>query len=457
VLNGSLYYALSDGRLYSRTFDGTNVGPQVAIDLHGLEVQPPAMFLIPGTTTRVPAFTTQLTNATGMFTDQGRLYYTVRNDPRLYYRYFSLESRVVGANLFVASTSPAVNWAQVSGMTLAGGQLYLGSTTGDLSRIAFANGMVSGAASVVGGPTVDGYTWNTRGMFLFGQATGGDVVPPSVPGQPSGSSSSPTTIDLSWAASTDNVSSQLTYRIFRDGGASPVGTVTSSSTTMVSFTDTGLAAGSTHTYRVDARDTALNTSPLSPASNPITTMPGGGAIFADGFTSGNFVAWTSVTNLSIDNTTGGAGPPSARGAPASQPAFARKDLGITLSQVCLSEAVNLSAPGASVSLMRLRTASGGPIARAFVNASGVLTVRSDVAASQQSSGVTLPAGWNRVELCGTVGITGAWTLYLNGTPIVNGWVANTGTTGVGRIEMGDPDPKTWSGNFDDVVLDNSPG
>ena len=128
-----------------------------------------------------------------------------------------------------------------------------------------------------------------------------------------------------------------------------------------------------------------------------------------------------------------------------------------MSQMCLSEAVNLSAAGASVSLMRLRTATGGPIARAFVNTSGVLTVRSDVAGTQQSSGVALPPGWNGVELCGTVGSAGAWTLYLNGAPIVNGWVANTGTTGIGRIEMGDSDPKTWSGNLDDVVLDNSPG
>jgi hypothetical protein len=128
-----------------------------------------------------------------------------------------------------------------------------------------------------------------------------------------------------------------------------------------------------------------------------------------------------------------------------------------MSQICLSEGVNLAAPGASVSLMRLRTATGGPIARAYVNASGVLVVRSDVAGTQQSSGTPLPAGWNRVELCGRVGAAGAWTLYLNGAPIVNGWVANTGTTGVGRIEVGDPDPKTWSGNFDDVVVDVTPG
>src|SRR4029078_2184146 len=118
----------------------------------------------------------------------------------------------------------------------------------------------------------------------------------------------------------------------------------------------------------DARDAALNTSPLSAASNTITTMSGGGAIFAETFRGETVAAWTPGTNLSIDNSTGGAGPPSARGAPANQPAFARKDLGTTLSQVCLSEAVNLAAAGASVTLMRLRTATGAPISRACLNA-----------------------------------------------------------------------------------------
>ncbi|MEO8425152.1 MAG: PKD domain containing protein [Actinomycetota bacterium] len=457
VLNGRLYYGLSDGRLYSRTFDGTNVGPQVAIDLHGLEVQPSTAFLIPGTTTRVPALTTHLANATGMFYDQGRLYYTVRNEPRLYYRYFSLESQVVGANLLVASTSASVNWSQVSGMTLANGQLYLGSTTGSLSRIAFSNGQVSGSTTVVGGPGIDGTNWNARGLFVFGQAGGGDTTPPTQPGKPAGVSTSTSTIDLTWAASTDNQSTQITYRIFRDGGTTPVGTVTSSSTTTVSFTDTGLAPGSTHTYRVDARDTSLNTSSLSVASDPITTMSGGGGvIFADAFASGNFAAWTTATNLLIDNTTGGDAPPSARGTPANLAAFARKDLGATFLQVCLSEAVNFTSAGGPVSLMRLRTASGGAIARVFVNGAGALVVKADVSGAQQPS-AHLPAGWNRVELCGSVGSAGAWTLYLNGAPIVSNWVANTGTTPVGRIEIGDPDIKTWSGNFDDVVLDSTPG
>jgi len=110
-----------------------------------------------------------------------------------------------------------------------------------------------------------------------------------------------------------------------------------------------------------------------------------------------------------------------------------------------------------VVLMRLRTASGGPVARLTVSPAGVLQIRSDVSGVQLTSGAALAAGWNDVELCGTVGASGSWDLYLNGTAIVQDWVANTGTTGVGRVEVGDTAAKTWTINFDDVVVDSDPG
>ena len=99
-----------------------------------------------------------------------------------------------------------------------------------------------------------------------------DTTPPTVPGQPSGTSPTTSTIQISWAASTD-ASPPITYRIYRDGGATSVG-----STTTTSFTDTGLVAGSSHTYTVDAVDAGNNASNKSPASAPIvvsTTVSGG--------------------------------------------------------------------------------------------------------------------------------------------------------------------------------------
>jgi hypothetical protein len=114
------------------------------------------------------------------------------------------------------------------------------------------------------------------------------------------------------------------------------------------------------------------------------------AIFADDFASGDLTRWTSATGLTIDGTQGAPTAPSAQGTPSGQAGFATKDLDRTYDNVCAS--VNLNAAslgGSSVDLVRLRTATGGPIAKAFVNAAGVLIVRSDSASSQQSSGVLL--------------------------------------------------------------------
>ena len=53
--------------------------------------------------------------------------------------------------------------------------------------------------------------------------------------------------------------------------------------------------------------------------------------------------------------------------------------------------------------------------------------------------------------------SGTWSLYLNGTRIVNAWAANTGTTPVGRVQIGDTASKTWTANFDDVIVDTAVG
>jgi hypothetical protein len=56
-----------------------------------------------------------------------------------------------------------------------------------------------------------------------------------------------------------------------------------------------------------------------------------------------------------------------------------------------------------------------------------------------------------------VGTAGAWDLLRDGVVIVNDWVANTGTTPIGRIQFGDTAAKTFTVNFDDVRLDLVPG
>lgn len=438
--NGTLYQGWDDGRFYARSFDGATAGPAAQISLLGLEARD---------------LDDRLRAATGMFFTNGRWYYTVAGDPRLYYRYFTAESRIIGADEFVASGSgDGLNWSGVQGMTMANDAMYYATADGRLWRIAFAAGRpVPGTAVQVGGPGIDAYNWRSRALFLAASASP-DTTPPSVPGKPSGASLSSSSINVSWPASNDDRATTLTYRVYRDGGAAPVGTVTTDSTTTITFTDTGLAAGSVHTYRVDASD-GLNVSALSQESDPIT-VNSDDTVFTDDFSTGNFSRWSAMTGMTIDAGAGGASPPSARGAVTGTIANATKGLGTDLPTVCFSMNVNLSTPdGNSVDLFRLRTAQNGPVARMYVASNRMMFVRSDVS-GLQTSAVQLPTGWHGIELCGTVGTAGTWDLYLDGTQVVAGWTADTGTTPVSRVQIGDTKAKTWTANFDDVVVDSSP-
>ena len=94
-----------------------------------------------------------------------------------------------------------------------------------------------------------------------------DELPPTAPAGLTATGSSPSVIDLSWNASTDNVG-VTGYEIFRDGGATAIAT-----TSGTTFSDKGLAADSTHSYTVLAFDDAGNRSALSNTASATTLSP----------------------------------------------------------------------------------------------------------------------------------------------------------------------------------------
>lgn len=95
----------------------------------------------------------------------------------------------------------------------------------------------------------------------------GDTTPPSVPTNVKATGVSASQINLSWNQSTDNVS-VTGYKIFRDGSL-----LTTTSSTIPFYQDTGLASGSTHTYTVSAGDAAGNTSTKSSQVSGTTQNP----------------------------------------------------------------------------------------------------------------------------------------------------------------------------------------
>jgi fibronectin type 3 domain-containing protein len=91
-----------------------------------------------------------------------------------------------------------------------------------------------------------------------------DWTPPSPPTL-SATAGPPNEIDLSWSGASDNVA-VTSYDVYRDGSAAAAAQGITSST----WADTGLAAGSTHSYVVVARDAAGNSSP--PSNSVVATV-----------------------------------------------------------------------------------------------------------------------------------------------------------------------------------------
>ena len=96
-----------------------------------------------------------------------------------------------------------------------------------------------------------------------------DTTAPTVPSGVTAAAQSTASILVSWTASTDN-SGISGYRVFRDAGATPVATIQTTS-----YTDTGLAAGTTYSYTVAAVDAAPapNVSAVSAAVSATTQSP----------------------------------------------------------------------------------------------------------------------------------------------------------------------------------------
>jgi len=150
MVDGRLYTGWTDGTLTWRPFSGTTFGTPRTIDLNGLT-----------------QFTGELPGLRGMWFDRatGRMYYTLRGQNQLYYRYFTPESSVVGAVRFTVPTATGIDWSRVTGGFLANGRLQYASSDGDLRSVAWQDGPV-GTSTVLSGPAVDGRQWGSGVLFL---------------------------------------------------------------------------------------------------------------------------------------------------------------------------------------------------------------------------------------------------------------------------------------------------
>lgn len=190
-----------------------------------------------------------------------------------------------------------------------------GNITGTVRNSADGQPISGATVAITGGPST---TTNTSGVYTFTSIEAGsytitaskamfnpssssvtvtagatttkdfsltpvDTEPPTAPTGLTATAVSPSQINLSWNAASDNVG-VVGYKVYRGG-------VEIASTTATSYQDNGLPANTAFSYYVKARDAANN---LSAASNTATatTFPGAVPIFEDGFANTNY--WEAI-------------------------------------------------------------------------------------------------------------------------------------------------------------------
>lgn len=167
-VGGTLFYGMN-GTLWRRTFDGTTFGTPKQVDPYH-DAYWDAVETDSGPTGQTyvgvaSTFYGEIPNVTGMFYTAGRLYYTLAGQSGLYWRWFTPDSGVVGAEKFtVAGVS---GFADSGGIFLNGNTLYkVNRSTGDLASTDWSGGVPTGAFTVRSGPAVDGTDWRARAVFV---------------------------------------------------------------------------------------------------------------------------------------------------------------------------------------------------------------------------------------------------------------------------------------------------
>jgi PKD repeat protein len=203
VYTGRFVSNFSNGVFEARTVNGSTFGAPTTVNVNGLT-----------------NFLTELRTMTGMFFDRdtGRLYFTLSGSSRLYYRYFTPESGVVGGLRFDGPTNLAdLDWSRVASMFLVGQDLYVASSTdGNLRRYAWnsAAGTPVAGGTVVSGPAT-GHDWRARGAFVNAPLNGSNQPP--VASFTSDCSGLQCTVDASGSTDADGSIASVAWT-FGDGG-----------------------------------------------------------------------------------------------------------------------------------------------------------------------------------------------------------------------------------------------
>ncbi len=213
-----------------------------------------------------------------------------------------------------------------------------------------------------------------------------------------------------------------------------------------------LASIDVQLHRAGAGHVGQPVRPERPAS--ATTPAAPAPIFADGFESGDFSAWTTNSGLTIEGTNVRTGSFAAQGV---GPVFARKTLSTPSADTYTRVAFFVNSWGTQAALIRLRDASATSIGNVYLSNIGHVGFHVDVAGSTNTVGITTSTtagpGWHALELHLAVnGASSTLEVWLDGAP-VSGLPATVDLVAsgpVGMFQIGDS-----AANSNDVLYDDA--
>jgi hypothetical protein len=179
-------------------------------------------------------------------------------------------------------------------------------------------------------------------------------------------------------------------------------------------------------------------------------------VFTDGFESGNLSAWTSSAGLTVQSALVHSGGFAAQANTTTGNTYAKKTLASTYTDGYARIYFNLVSSASQVNLLRLRSLGDGSIAFLFVNTSGKLGLRNDIAAAATTSTTSVSSGWHALEFHLLInGASSTTEVWLDGVRINDlSFTTNLGTSPIGRLQIGEVmSGRTYNVIFDDVVFD----
>jgi Iron/zinc purple acid phosphatase-like protein C/Fibronectin type III domain/Calcineurin-like phosphoesterase len=252
-------------------------------------------------------------------------------------------------------------------------------------------------------------------------------------------------------------------------GTTPTNTPTPTSTP--SNTPTPTVAPPTNTFTPTNTSTPITASPtdtltptVAPPTNTFTptNTPTLGAhipVFSDGFESGNLSSWTTNAGLTVQTALVHSGTSAAQGNTTNGATYAKKTLPTTYNEGYARIYFNLVSYSSQVNLLRYRTSADASIGYLFVNTSGKLSLRNDVAATTLTSATSVGSGWHALEFHVVInGASSTTEVWLDGVKVNDlSITTNLGTGLIGRLQIGEVmTGRTYNVIFDDVVFDVQP-